>query len=98
VLFHSLNYIIYLFYYPYPQHVQGTLSDGHQHNVIPVGQLLLLSVSHLVEQGQLIVNHHHHHHTDTDQPTNYEVNYYNHKYLVILYCNNPSNRKTLMNW
>ena len=49
--------------------IQNKLSDGHQHNVMPVVQLLSLSISHLVEQGQLIVKRHH----NTDQPTTYEV-------------------------
>ena len=40
--------------------VQSKLDDSHQHHVMPVDQLLSLAMSHLVEQGQLIVRHHHH--------------------------------------
>ena len=49
--------------------MQNKLSDNHQHNVMPVVQLLSLTMSHLVEQGQLIVKHH----RNADQPTTYEV-------------------------
>lgn len=50
--------------------MQSKLSDDDQHNVMPLDQLLALSVSHLVEQGQLIINYHH---NVADQPTTYEV-------------------------
>ena len=56
---------------PYPNYfdIQSKLSDDYRHNVIPMDQLLSLSVSHLVEQGQLIANRHH----DNEQPTTYQV-------------------------
>ena len=49
--------------------IQDKLGDVHQHNVMPVDQSLSLSISHLVEQGQLIAIHHH----SNDQPTTYVV-------------------------
>ena len=59
---------------------------------MPVDQLLSLSVSHLVEQGQLIANHHH----NNDQPITYEVrifittvqetNYCKQDILLVHFC------------
>ena len=46
------------------------MSDSYERGVIPLDQLISLSLTHLVEQGQLIANHHV---TSVNQSTSFEV-------------------------